>query len=90
MYIRLENYFLFCFQKKKDKKQFSTITKDTQPSPISESKVNDNSTLMDDSENINPTVMSVDVTGAEFLDKNKPMIGEVKMKVHQKFSFDRF
>lgn len=38
-------------------------------------------TESDKSEITNSSVMSVDVTGAEFLDKNKPMIGEIQMKV---------
>ena len=38
-------------------------------------------TKIDKTENTDANVMSVDVTGAEFLDKNKPMIGEVQMKV---------
>ena len=38
-------------------------------------------TKIDKAENTDANVMSVDVTGAEFLDKNKPMIGEVQMKV---------
>jgi len=66
--------------KRKEKKQDPTMIEDTQLPQTYESNNKENNILMKDAENLDPSVMSVDVTGAEFLDKNKPMIGEIRMK----------